>query len=68
MQPLDGSRRGRNPEGTQKLTPFHSFTSSAHSRKDSGIVIASALAALRFTTAPLLKRCTDQLDLLPSDV
>src|SRR5207248_7231367 len=41
-----------------ELAPLHSITSSARSRNDSGIVIPSALAVLRFTTSSNLVGCS----------
>src|SRR5205814_5490458 len=41
-----------------ELAPLHSITSSARSRNESGIVIPTALADLRFTTISNLVGCS----------
>src|SRR5205823_1908924 len=49
LRPRRERPRCRAADERDELAPFHSITSSARSRKDSGIVRPSAFAVVRFT-------------------
>jgi hypothetical protein len=56
-QTREAASRGKPPSSVMKLAPPHSIT-SARSKKDSGIVKPSALAAVRLMTSSNLAGCS----------